>query len=96
MDLLELFGRRYVIDHCISQLKKFSEDEIFRIYITDALKAIANNTGKLTSGGVGMAKRFSELIVHTDNQNTDKAEIKAEKIKMRIKNVLRKLGKGDA
>ena len=44
MDILELYGRQYVIDHCVSERMKYNEDRLYRVYITDALKAIAENT----------------------------------------------------
>ena len=40
-------GRRYVIDHCISALKLNNEVRSYRIYVTDALMAIAGNTTHL-------------------------------------------------
>ena len=88
-----MFGRRYVIEHCVSQLKKISENEALRVYVTDALKAIADNTGQLARGkGVIMTKRFSDFISHEDNEDLDE-EIKAEEIKSHMKEVLGKLGK---
>lgn len=95
MDLLDLFGRGYVIEHCISHLKQISKDEAYRIYITDALKAIADNTGKLVKDGVGMRKRFSDFISESADESDKDAEKEAQKIKDHMKNVLAKLGKED-
>ena len=37
--MLELFGSGYVIDHCVSALFEYRKEELYRTYITDALKA---------------------------------------------------------
>lgn len=39
-----MMGRRYVLDYCISSFKKKQKDFLFKIYVTDALKAIAYNS----------------------------------------------------
>ena len=48
---MELFGRGYVIDHCITALNYDREREIerksFETYVTDALMAIGENTTHL-------------------------------------------------
>ena len=44
---MELLGRGYVIEHCISALKSNNEEKAYKIYVTDALKAIAENTTHL-------------------------------------------------
>ncbi len=45
--MLEVLGRGYVIEHCISTLKSNNETKSYRIYVTDALMAIAENTTHL-------------------------------------------------
>lgn len=64
------------------------------MYITDTLKAIADNTGKaLKQGGVGMQKRFVDLINDSpDDPDVDEEE-KAQEVKERIKGILEKIGK---
>ena len=72
LDLLELYGRGYVIDHCIAALlrkqKKEAKETLFRMYVTDALKVIAENTSHFLIRGVGavdygvtMSKRWVEM-----------------------------------
>ena len=92
--MLELIGRRYVIDHCVLHLRKMSEDEACRVYVTDALKAIADNTGKLVKEGVGMSKRFVDFINADNDEPSEDAEQKAEEIKSHIGDILDKLGNG--
>ena len=33
-----------MIEHCLSEYKRRSEEKLYRVYVTDALKAIAENT----------------------------------------------------
>lgn len=84
-----------MIEHCVSWLKKDSEEKAFRVYITDALKAIADNTGRAVKNGVGMKSRFADMVAST--QQTESAEIdaeeKANEVKERMKKILGNLGK---
>lgn len=36
---MELFGSGYVIDHCISAYNLYTEDKIYKMYVTDVLRA---------------------------------------------------------
>ena len=40
--MLELLGRGYVIQHCVSLLNKKNEERAYQYYVTDTLRAIAN------------------------------------------------------
>jgi hypothetical protein len=42
--MLEVLGRGYVIEHCVSSLKLKNEEKAYRTYVTDTLMAIAENT----------------------------------------------------
>ncbi len=72
LDLLELYGRGYVIDHCIAAFSRKNKTEaketIYRAYVTDALKVVAENTSHYLLPGKGavdygsaMTKRWIEL-----------------------------------
>ena len=61
LSLLEMMGRRYVIDFCISSFKQRQKDLIYKIYVTDALKAIVFNSGHMDKS-IELNKRFYELI----------------------------------
>jgi hypothetical protein len=50
-----------VIDHCVSALKSKRDDELFRVYVTDALKSIAGNTARF-NGGTEMNTRFKDIL----------------------------------
>jgi hypothetical protein len=61
-----------VIEHCISTLKLNREKKILEIYVTDALKAIVENTTHLVGRtgvvdyGVKLKERYFELINETE------------------------------
>ena len=41
--MLEVYGRGYVIEHCMSSFYKYTEEHTFRIYVTDVLRYISRN-----------------------------------------------------
>ena len=41
---MELYGRSYVVEHCVSERLKQDKEKLYRAYVTDALKIIAENT----------------------------------------------------
>lgn len=50
-----------MIDHCVSAFSKRQKEKIYKIYVTDALKTISENT----AGGqnrAAMTKRWIDLI----------------------------------
>ena len=65
--------------------------------MTDAIKAVVENTGRLTKDGVVMRRRFADIIndVPDEDKNEDNNK-RANSIKERIKSKLAKLGKEDA
>lgn len=80
--MIQLLGKGYIIDHCLCNLRKISDENIFRIYVTDALKAIANNTSKSAQEDSYLNLRYIEII---DNKTkNEKSKETAEQIKMRI------------
>ncbi len=72
LDLLELFGSGYVIDHCLSEWarKKKSEQEdkdrwIFFSYISETLRIISENTAKGVNVGQSasyMSKKLADVL----------------------------------
>ena len=91
-----MLGKSYVIAHCITYLKKESEQTALRVYITDALRAVVGNTAKF-SGGVVMKRRFADIINNVDDEESkEQAQERAKGIIGNIKNKLKALGKEDA
>ena len=67
------------------------------MYMTDAIKAVVENTARSVKEGVVMRRRFADIIndVPDEDKNEDNNK-KANSIKERIKSKLAKLGKEDA
>ena len=40
LDLLDVLGRGYVVEHCIAAFNSMQEERLYRIYVTDSLKAL--------------------------------------------------------
>ena len=67
------------------------------MYVTDALKAIADNTAKaLREGGVGLNKRYADLLLENERQQAEQPEVnetrKASDIINHIKDKINHLG----
>ena len=61
--MLELFGRGYVIQHCVSLLNKKSEERAFQYYVTDTLKVMANILYKANGGeGILIDLRYYDVM----------------------------------
>lgn len=76
--MLELYGRGYVIEHCLSEYKKRSEEKLYRIYVTDTLKAIAENTTHfagldgMVDYGTTMSQRWIDVLEpHEEIEESD-------------------------
>ena len=44
--MLELFGRGYVIEHCVSVTNNTRKEEIYRTYVTESLRIISSGVGR--------------------------------------------------
>lgn len=89
-----MFGKAYVIDHCIGFFRRKNERLLYEVYVTDALKAIAENTARMY-GGSSMKTRYAELVQERkgmDDGGEVKAERTANEIISNIKDKINKLG----
>lgn len=77
-------GKAYIIDFCQHYCNQKAKDEIYQIYITDALKALTHNTARIY-GGTEMQSRYMDLIQPQNGEDDGTAEEQAEEIKTRIK-----------
>ena len=59
-----------------SRIDKKINDDIYRIYITNALKILTGNTAKF-AGGTELVKAYNEIIMPIDEEET-KAEQQEE------------------
>lgn len=76
-------------------MRKQAENKLFRAYLTDGIKAIADNTSALHPKGVSLKSRYIEIIddIKSDEQ-PEKPEETAEQIIERISTGINNLGKG--
>lgn len=78
-----------MIDHCVSAFFERQEEKIYRVYVTDALKAICENTANFAGGSVIKA-RYHDLIDRTPKQPQNDEE-QAHEIIKRISEGLMKI-----
>ena len=69
--MLEIFGRGYVIEHCISSFQKQNEVLTYRVYVTDLLRALSRQEN---------VPRYYDLIKKDKAPKKDAKEVK-EKIR---------------
>lgn len=83
LDLLELLGRRYVVEHCVSAFNRIQEEKAYRIYVTDCLRALGYKMGTIEK-----APRYADAIMN----KTQGPEKTSEEIKQNIFEKLRRMG----
>ena len=83
-----MLGKSYIIQHCVAFLKKKTKEEAYRIYVTDALMVIAENTSRF-NGGREMTMRYADLISEEKPEERTEADIING-----IKEKMRKMGNG--
>ena len=69
---MELFGKGYVIDHCIAYFKNRREERLYKAYITDVLRTIAETAGGMAGVKIE-AEDFKQLAgwVKEDDRTGD-------------------------
>lgn len=70
--MLEVYGRGYVIDHCMSSFYKYTEEHTYRIYVTDVLRFISGEKALM---------RYYDII----NVKKKEPEKSAKEVKEQIK-----------
>jgi len=88
LDLLELYGRHYVIDHVLSEIKKCNEEETFKNYVTDVLRYIVNNTAEQESR-VTVNTSYRDLIHPVTETMEEDNEKQSQNIIANIRNKLK-------
>lgn len=85
INLLEILGKSYVIDHCIAFFERKTKEQDYRDYIGNALYVIAHNTAAF-AGGKEMATKYTDMYKPEDTRT-------AEEIKNSMKEKLAAFGK---
>ena len=89
--MVELLGSGYVIDHCISAFLERQRENAYRVYVTDSLKVISENT----AGGNErhtMAKRWYDLV-ETKPETIEETICAEEKASDIISNIKKRLNR---
>ena len=76
-----------MIDYCIAFFRRKKQETLYRIYVTDALMAIASNTAKMF-GGKEMQMRYEDMInnkPHDEEQDKKDAAQVVDNIKEKLK-----------
>lgn len=68
--MVDLLGTGYVVEYCVSRYNYKQEEKQYRIYLTDALMVIANNTAR-AFGGSTVTMRYSDIIKPQDTRTGD-------------------------
>ena len=80
VELLELVGKGYVIDHCISLFNRRAKEEAYRTYIADTLKALNDNFAK-KFGGTYYQTRYIDAVTPAKEPEKSGDEIARDIIK---------------
>jgi len=73
-----LYGRAYVIEHCVETYTRMMEERRYRAYLTDALMVLTENMAKF-AGGKHLMKRWADEFMPKDTRTAE--EIAADVIK---------------
>ena len=70
-----MLGSGYVIDNYISVFHKEQEDKAYRIYVTDTLRVLTENTAKAVHDGMYFKMRFSEILAPPKKEERTEEEV---------------------
>lgn len=73
------------MEHCVASFRKKQEERAYKIYVTDVLKVICENTANAVSKGNYLTARFYDIMEDMTSRKKKKEE-SADEIKARIKN----------
>lgn len=84
LDLLELLGSGYVIEHCISAFSESTRKRAYEAYVTDALKNMNKSIAE-RFGGSYMTARFADIF----EKKTQEHEMSGDEI---AEDIIRRAG----
>lgn len=73
------------MEYCIVSFRKQQEEMAWRVYVSDALKLVAENTERF-AGGAHMSKRFFDFIKPQSSEQLTSSQV--------ISNIRNKIGGG--
>lgn len=65
--MVDLMGKGYVVDYCISLLRKKQEQRRFQVYLTDVLMVMNNNIVRAFGGGK-ITQRYADYFKKEDTR----------------------------
>ena len=75
---MEVLGKSYIVEHCIAFFHTEADKLAYTIYVTDALKMIAENTAK-QYGGTAPAYRFADRYKKPETRTAEEIITKMRK-----------------
>jgi len=75
-----VFGTDYIAQHVIQAYQQEQKEFAYRVYMSDALKLITENTGKY-AGGSHLTKRYADIMTQKPADTRTGAEIARDVIK---------------
>ena len=61
LGMLDLIGKGYIVDHCVSLFNSRAKERLYQTYITDTLKCLNDNVAKIV-GGSTLKARYHDLF----------------------------------
>lgn len=77
-----MLGKSYIIDHVFLMYRKDAEERLFKVYITDSLKILTENTAQ-QCGGKAINRRYADFV-EKQPQETRSADEIISKIKSKL------------
>ena len=78
--MVDLMGKGYVVDDCISLLRRMQEQRRSQVYITDVLSTMNNNICHAV-GGAKITKRYADYFSRKKEYNRSAVEIVKDTIR---------------
>jgi len=71
LEMLDLIGKGYIVDHCVSLFNDRMKERLYRVYITDTLKCLNDNVAKVVGGSV-LKARYYDLLEEGNKKEIEK------------------------
>ena len=68
--MLDLYGRGYVVEHCLNEIEMMLRERQYRAYVTDALMVVANNVAQAL-GGSQLQSRWMDTFKEPDTRTPE-------------------------
>ena len=71
LGMLDLIGKGYIVDHCVSLFNSRAKERLYQTYITDTLKCLNDNLAKVI-GGTSIKARYYDLLEAGSQKESEK------------------------